>query len=157
MAERVFAKCICPGCGTIAMKRPLEESDADTSDSFCSCGYEVPEFPYRLPSVEELLSGEAGGPFDKVDPALMKAAGLKAPEFAERTVRTGDYYQETVRQIWNVDGWRYEVGPDPDGLGLVELRYIDPDRQPIRITCSGGAVLMITEAMTACSKEVSDV
>lgn len=38
------------------------------------------------------------------------------------------YTKETVRQVWDdQNGDRIEVGPDRDGLGLVEIRYVDPD------------------------------
>ena len=36
------------------------------------------------------------------------------------------YSAETVHQFWNdTTGERYEIGPDRDGLGLVEIRSID--------------------------------
>lgn len=43
-------------------------------------------------------------------------------------MKTDDYYQEHIHQIWNEDGWRHEVGTDPDGLGQIELRYIEEGR-----------------------------
>ena len=37
-----------------------------------------------------------------------------------------DYTEEIVRQIYHDgDGWHVEVGPDRDGLDLVEIRYRD--------------------------------
>ena len=33
------------------------------------------------------------------------------------------YEIETIKQIWhNQDGWRIEIGPDPDGLDCVEIK-----------------------------------
>lgn len=36
------------------------------------------------------------------------------------------YSTEREFKIWNDEfGHRYEVGEDPDGLGLVEIRYVE--------------------------------
>lgn len=37
-----------------------------------------------------------------------------------------EVWTETIRQVRTNDSFYYEVGPDPDGLGL-ELRYIEID------------------------------
>lgn len=39
---------------------------------------------------------------------------------------TSPYSEETVYQQWNDgDGFRIEVSPDSDGLGMVEVRYYE--------------------------------
>lgn len=45
-----------------------------------------------------------------------------------------EVWTETVRQVRTNDSFYYEVGPDPDGLGL-ELRYleIDPDTKTAKV------------------------
>lgn len=45
-----------------------------------------------------------------------------------------EMWTETVHQIRTDDWFYYEVGPDPDGLGL-ELRYIeiDPDSKAAKV------------------------
>lgn len=38
------------------------------------------------------------------------------------------YSIETVRQVWNDDtGERVEIGPDRDGLDLIEIRQVTDD------------------------------
>lgn len=32
---------------------------------------------------------------------------------------------ELMCEIWSAGGWHYEVGPDRDGLGMLEIRYYD--------------------------------
>jgi len=42
------------------------------------------------------------------------------------------YTVETKFQIWNDDhGDRLEVGPDSEGLGILEIRYVDEDNKVI--------------------------
>lgn len=33
---------------------------------------------------------------------------------------------EYTARIYSDDGYYYEIGPDPDGLGLIHLRYVEP-------------------------------
>jgi len=77
-----FTLCVCPGCGWTGMRRPAEEDENSGAESFCTaCGYEVCGAPYRLPSVDELVRGEALGQWSQVDlrvfvPALLRALGM---------------------------------------------------------------------------------
>ena len=34
---------------------------------------------------------------------------------------------EMMFEVWNPEGWHYEIGPDRDGLGMIEIRYYDND------------------------------
>lgn len=38
------------------------------------------------------------------------------------------YEVETFKQIWHCDGWSVRIGPDPDGLDSVEIKYIEDPR-----------------------------
>ena len=63
---------------------------------------------------------------------------------------------ETLREIWNdQDGTRYEVGPDRDSLGLVEVRERDSGGKILaRITLPAKAARMLSAAIFKCSEEV---
>lgn len=56
---------------------------------------------------------------------------------------------ETVIQVWNDEhGDRVEVGPDRDGLGLVEIRsYTDDNQIGSRITLAPEQAVLIAEAI----------
>lgn len=71
----------------------------------------------------------------------------------------GDYTLEIVRQIWHdKNGDRVEVGPDSDGLGLVEIRHRDMySKITARITLEPDAASMVAAAMLACAKELKAV
>jgi hypothetical protein len=32
---------------------------------------------------------------------------------------------ELMLEVWNSSGWHHEIGPDRDGLGMVEIRYYE--------------------------------
>ncbi len=59
------------------------------------------------------------------------------------------YTLETQMQIWsNESGERIEVGPDRDGLGLLEIRYVDEDGKiSNRITLDGEQVPLLIKAL----------
>ena len=42
------------------------------------------------------------------------------------------YEMELTHRIYSGDGFMYELRPDPDGLGIVELRYFEDvdDKEP---------------------------
>ena len=42
------------------------------------------------------------------------------------------YEMELTHRIYSDDGFFYELRPDPDGLGIVELRYFEDgdDKEP---------------------------
>lgn len=65
------------------------------------------------------------------------------------------YEMETMREVWPIvgDGEHWEVGPDRDGLGLVELREMSPDKIVARISFPPTAALLIAEALKLCSQE----
>ncbi len=38
---------------------------------------------------------------------------------------------EKIFEIWDDKGWHYEVGPDRDGLDLIEIRYYESNQATI--------------------------
>lgn len=65
---------------------------------------------------------------------------------------------ETLREIWPVqgDGERIEIGPDRDGLKLVEIRVKEPDGQiSARITMGTEAAKLMAQALLLCATELS--
>lgn len=38
---------------------------------------------------------------------------------------TGKPELEMMFEVWNPGGWHHEIGPDRDGLDMVEVRYYD--------------------------------
>lgn len=42
---------------------------------------------------------------------------------------TGKPELEMMFEVWNPDGWHYEIGPDRDGLDMIEIRYYDNTKQ----------------------------
>lgn len=60
-----------------------------------------------------------------------------------------DYYEETVYQIWSrVSGERFEVGDDPDGLGLTEIRWVSDDgKVGARLTIPDAALDAVIRAL----------
>lgn len=45
------------------------------------------------------------------------------------------YEMELTHRIYSDDGFFYELRPDPDGLGIVELRYFEDvdDKEPKQV------------------------
>jgi hypothetical protein len=65
------------------------------------------------------------------------------------------YELETMREIWLEDGEKIEIGPDRDGLNLVEIRYKNGSGQIIsRFTFPDGAESLIAEAILKCKEEL---
>ena len=66
---------------------------------------------------------------------------------------------ETLREIWNnEDKTHYEIGPDRDGLGCVEIRYYDEDHIlcGTRMTFPPEMARHIAYALEICSKELDN-
>jgi hypothetical protein len=56
---------------------------------------------------------------------------------------------EMMFEVWNPDGWHYEIGPDRDGLDLIEIRYYD-EKEVVprrRITLTASDAKLIAEAI----------
>lgn len=67
------------------------------------------------------------------------------------------YEMETMREIWpdKGDGERIEVGPDRDGIGLVEIRQKQPDNSiSDRITLPVEAARLLAKALILCADEM---
>lgn len=66
------------------------------------------------------------------------------------------YSVEVVRQIWDdADGERYDVGPDRDGLDMVELRYYDTEGKRLaELSFPAEQARLVACAMLACADEV---
>lgn len=65
------------------------------------------------------------------------------------------YTTELIRKIWNdKDGYSIEVGPDADGLDLVEIRCRD-DQGKIyaRLVMTPEQARLVADAVRACSAE----
>lgn len=47
------------------------------------------------------------------------------------------YEMEVIHRIYSEDGFYYEVGPDPDGLGNIEIRYFNDvdNKTPDSVVC----------------------
>ena len=68
------------------------------------------------------------------------------------------YTTETIREIWpdEGDGERYEIGPDRDDLGLIEIRLREGDGKVHQnITISVDAAIHIIKALAECANELS--
>lgn len=69
-----------------------------------------------------------------------------------------EYEMETMREIWPLkgDGARWEIGPDRDGLGCVEIRYRESGSEKIveRMMFDPAATLLIAEALKLCAQEL---
>ena len=68
------------------------------------------------------------------------------------------YEMETLREIWPTkgEGERIEIGPDRDGLKLVEIRQKEPNGTISgRITVEPEAAKLIAEALLLCAAELS--
>ena len=66
------------------------------------------------------------------------------------------YTMELVRKIWNdKEGYSVEVGPDSDGLNLVEVRSRD-DQGKIynRFTMTPEMARLVSDAIAACASEL---
>jgi hypothetical protein len=74
------------------------------------------------------------------------------------------YEAETVREVLPPEGhgWLYEVGPDRDGLGMVEIRVREctlgkrDDKIAARVSISMGAAQLVAKALIACGEELSN-
>lgn len=66
---------------------------------------------------------------------------------------------ETVREIWDDDcgSEHIEVGPDRDGLNIIEIRYYYDDKiQNINsITLTIEQAHLVAESLIACANEIS--
>ena len=64
---------------------------------------------------------------------------------------------ETVREVWNdEDGEHWEVGPDRDDLGCVEIRFYDQDNKiGERMMFSLEAAAAIGGAILECVNELA--
>lgn len=70
---------------------------------------------------------------------------MKIPEFE----------LETVRVIHNnKEGYSFEVGPDADGFGCVEIRYKETDRISERMSMPPECAELIAKAIVLCADEV---
>lgn len=47
------------------------------------------------------------------------------------------YEMEVIHRIYSEDGFYYEVSPDPDGIGNIEIRYFNDvdDKMPNSVIC----------------------
>lgn len=59
-------------------------------------------------------------------------------------------------KIWdNQDGsYHWEVSPDDDGLGLVQIRYVEKDRKPEGIVVSTSVALKIAQCVKECAERM---
>jgi hypothetical protein len=58
------------------------------------------------------------------------------------------YTFEKAFKIWNdADGYRFEVCDDSDGLGLIEIRYVENEKISQRITIEKGIIPFLIEAL----------
>ena len=60
------------------------------------------------------------------------------------------YEMELTHRIYSDDGFLYELRPDPDGLGNVELRYFDDvnDKEPKQsVTLPEESIVLIIKAL----------
>lgn len=62
------------------------------------------------------------------------------------------YSLETIHQIWNdKTGERLEIGPDRDGLDLIEIReYTDDGQIGNRITMTRGQLVKVCRVLLGC-------
>lgn len=59
-----------------------------------------------------------------------------------------DWEIETVKEIWhNKDGTCFEVGPDRDGLGLIEIRLRESGKITMRLSFPKEAAKLIAVAL----------
>jgi len=69
--------------------------------------------------------------------------------------RTMGFKLETLREIWDDNlGERVEVGPDREGLDLVELRLRDDESIRARMAFPVGMARLVAAAMIACADEL---
>ena len=68
----------------------------------------------------------------------------------------GEFTMETVREIWDdKHGSRVDVGPDRDGLNLVELRCVSDDgKMGDRIVMKPEQARLVAEAIRLCADEL---
>jgi hypothetical protein len=68
------------------------------------------------------------------------------------------YEIETLREIWptNGEGERLEVGPDRDGLGLLEIRWREPQGEVRKRICLDiDAAFLVAKAINLCAAEMN--
>lgn len=61
------------------------------------------------------------------------------------------YEMEMTHRVYSNDGFFYELRPDPDGLGIVELRYFEDvdDKEPKQsVTLTAESIPLIIRALT---------
>ena len=68
------------------------------------------------------------------------------------------FEMETVREIWNdADKSCVEIGPDRDGLGLIEIRYReDTGKITQRISFPIAQARLLAIAVEECAKELAN-
>jgi hypothetical protein len=66
------------------------------------------------------------------------------------------FTMETMREIWDdKNGEHFEVGPDRDGLDMIEIRSRDTDNKiDARIVFPLEAAVMVAQAILACHDEL---
>jgi len=70
---------------------------------------------------------------------------------------------ETMREIWPAGGdaahYHWEVGPDRDGMGCVEIRYIEEDEKGRkirdRLTFNPAVAALIAQAIQKSAQELT--
>ena len=68
------------------------------------------------------------------------------------------FEMETLREIWNdMDKSHYEIGPDRDGLGCVEIRYLDENKKIAeRMTFPPEMAIVLSDALQQCARELKE-
>ena len=68
------------------------------------------------------------------------------------------YEMELIHRIYSGDGFTYEIRPDPDGLGNIELRYFeddDDDKEPRQSIClTEKSISLIIQALEVQLKQI---
>lgn len=54
---------------------------------------------------------------------------------------------DKVFRVWNSEGWHFEIGPDEEDLGLIEVRYIDSDGPSTPLLICKEDALLIGQAL----------
>lgn len=69
------------------------------------------------------------------------------------------YEMELIHRVYSNDGFYYELRPDPDGLGIVELRYFEDvdDKEPKQsITLTSESISLIIKGLTVQLAQIQD-
>jgi hypothetical protein len=72
---------------------------------------------------------------------------------------TKDFEVELVTKIWdNTGGTRFEICPDADGLGCVEIRFVNEDGKICdRMTFPPEIAQAMADAILLCAKQLKEV